>query len=233
VQPIRQGLSVPLTRTFLLLRSDGDGAQAAFAAELLERTRALVAELPETEVPFAALYVPDAEAHRASHPALPLGARFDAVLELEAPNAAPWQETDLPILGAYRGTERCLKGANRGSLPGIRSPGVFIVSTVRRSANLTHEAFDAHWLNEHGLLALRHHIGMCEYRQTLIEQKLLSESPSIDGIAQLGFPTPEDLEHGLFDSREGQRSIARDLERFLDLEKTETALMGRYVIRGP
>ena len=114
---------------------------------------------------------------------------------------------------------------------GVRSPGVFMISPVHRAASVDHAGFDAHWRDRHAPLALRHHPGMWDYRQSVVRQVLTSGSPEFDGFARLGFETRRDFEERLFVSQEGREVIGADVDRFIDLRRSRAAMLGEYVIR--
>jgi uncharacterized protein (TIGR02118 family) len=133
------------------------------------------------------------------------------ILASEAPPVAPAE-----VYGAYRVEERCLKeGAGR----------VFLVAPIVRAAALSPEALDAHWRDVHGPLALQHHVGMCEYRQLVVLERLSPDAPAFDGLSLLGFPDEDALARRMFDSEEGARALGRDVRCFLDGARGELAAM--------
>ena len=85
---------------------------------------------------------------------------------------------------------------------------------------------------EHAPLALRHHPGMWEYRQLVVRATHTPGSPDFDGLAVLGFPTPEDLRDRLYDSPAGQKIIEEDIARFIDLARSEATFTGEYVLKS-
>jgi uncharacterized protein (TIGR02118 family) len=131
----------------------------------------------------------------------------------------------------YRVDYRVMK-AHGGFVVGERTPGVVMASTVRRAARLSAVDFDRHWKERHAPLALKHHVGMHDYRQLSTRAVLTDGSPPWEGIALMGFPTASDFKTGLFDSPEGMKIIMADTERFLALDQGETAIMGEYWLRA-
>ena len=111
-------------------------------------------------------------------------------------------------------------------------PGVVMASPVRRAAALGEAEFNAHWKERHAPRAVKHHVGMHDYRQLAIRAVLTDDSPPWEGIALMGFPTAGDFQTGLFDSPEGMETIMADTERFLALDQGETAIMGCYWLRA-
>ena len=92
-------------------------------------------------------------------------------------------------------------------------PGLTRAVFVRRVPSLTRAAFADHWSDRHAPLARVHHPGMARYVQNVV----LSGDDESDGIAELGFPTREDLEQRMYDSDEGRRVIGEDVARFIDV----------------
>jgi uncharacterized protein (TIGR02118 family) len=96
------------------------------------------------------------------------------------------------------------------------SEGVTRISFVRRRPGLTREQFADHWTNVHSALARRHHPALCRYVQNVVVAPLTPGAPEIDGIAELGFRTIEDLAARMYDSPEGTAVIRADVRRFID-----------------
>ena len=69
------------------------------------------------------------------------------------------------------------------------------------------------------------------YRQNVVREVLTQGSPAFDGIAQLGFPSLDAFRTRLFDSPEGTRIIYADIKRFLAMERSESSMMGEYVLK--
>lgn len=180
-------------------------------------------------------YVPDAAFETLRNPLLPnplqRARSFDAMLDV-ATEGVPSLES-LPVGGAYRVEERRLRTYPRTWADDSPTPGLFLVSTVCRAASLDGPAFDAYWRDHHGPIALRHHVGMWDYRQSVVVGRLTPGSPPVDGIARLGFPAPSAFEHGLFDSKQGRRALGDDMVRFCDVDRTEVAVLKEIVLRSP
>jgi uncharacterized protein (TIGR02118 family) len=160
---------------------------------------------------------------------------FQALVELAGDQRARAALDALRDLGGphvYRVERRRIKAYPRTWPDGARTPGVEMISPVRRAAGVTHEQFDAHWRDGHAPLALRHHVGMWEYRQNVVCAIETPGSPDFDGIAILGFPTEEDYRERLFDTPEGRAIIWEDIPRFLDLSRSESTFTGEYVLKS-
>jgi uncharacterized protein (TIGR02118 family) len=179
---------------------------------------------------FLALYVPDRESRATTSPRAraPL---FDAAIEVVVSEARPLRDR-LERLEhvAYRVEQRRLKQRARSEAPGQRSPGVVMVAPVFRNGGLSQEEFERHWEQQHAPLALRHHVGMSDYRQNMVREAWMEGMPAHDGIAMLGFPTAVAFKEGLYDSPEGREAIIADSERFVDMTRVDSALFGEYVL---
>ena len=103
---------------------------------------------------------------------------------------------------------------------------VAMVSLMRRSPAITHAGFAEHWTRNHAPLALRRHVGLHDYHQYVVDETLTADTPEVDGIALLGFPTRWEFDERFFDSDEGRAEIMADVARFMDRPGRETTLVG-------
>jgi uncharacterized protein (TIGR02118 family) len=94
--------------------------------------------------------------------------------------------------------------------------GVTRISFVRRRPGLTREQFADHWTNVHSPLARRHHPALWRYVQNVVIAPLTPGAPEIDGIAELGFRSIDDMSARMYDSPEGAEIIGADVSRFID-----------------
>ncbi len=155
---------------------------------------------------------------------------FEAALVIE-PDGAFDAESELAAIGrlrAYRTRSRVL-APHAGGEP---TPGFTMVSPVYRAANISHAEFDAHWLEQHAPLALRHHPGMWGYEQHVVDEVLTPDATDFDGVALLGFLSTADFTERMFDSDEGRAIIMADTRRVLALARSEAVLMSEHVIKG-
>lgn len=106
------------------------------------------------------------------------------------------------------------------------APAVTMVSLMRRSPALTRDEFVTHWLDRHAPLAKRRHVGLVDYRQWVVTETVTIETPTIDGVALLGFASRSDFETKFFDSDEGRAEIMADVARFMDRPGPESTLVG-------
>jgi uncharacterized protein (TIGR02118 family) len=190
----------------------------------------------------AAVGVDEMVAHLRDEEARALGgaavvgpASYRALVEIAGDERARPAVDALAGVGAahvYRVERRRVKAYPRTWPDGARTPGVELLSALRRLPALDHAAFDAHWRDRHVPLARAHHPGMWEYRQNAVQEILTPGSPDFDGIAVIGFPTLGDCQTRLYDSPEGEAVILEDLARFLDRGRSEATFTGEYVLRS-
>jgi EthD domain len=80
---------------------------------------------------------------------------------------------------------------------------------VRRREEIDDREAKRRW-QEHASLARQHHVGMSRYVQNGVIAALTPGAPVVHGIAELSFPTREDLEKRMYGSVEGRQAIASD-----------------------
>lgn len=130
---------------------------------------------------------------------------------------------------AYATTEHVQKAGNTEAPLGQRSPGVKMICPVRRRVGMSHAQFVEHWLGHHVPLALEHHPGLSRYVTNVVDERLSANGQDWDGVAELHFASAADLQRGLFASREGERLIRQDMQRFIG--RTFAYLAAEYVQR--
>ena len=143
--------------------------------------------------------------------------RYDAVLEcwFEAiEDFTPWAQRWLALPEArpawvYHVAERVQLDSHAGAAIDGRSPGIKTIYLVRRGEGLDDREAKRRW-QEHAPLARRHHVGMSRYVQNGVIAALTPGAPLVHGIAELSFPTREDLDKRMYGSVEGRRAIAAD-----------------------
>jgi uncharacterized protein (TIGR02118 family) len=173
---------------------------------------------------------------------IPPPARFDTLVLIEREKsrwptlvrAAHHDDGALAWLAGasgYRVTVRTLRARAEAVRPGARSAGLVFAATAVRSPALDAAAFDAHWRDRHGPLALAHHAGLCGYEQLVVRSALTAGALPIDGVALLHFADPEAYHMRFYDSEAGRSAIAADVQRFLDGPRCEAALLGEHWAR--
>ena len=116
---------------------------------------------------------------------------------------------------AYVTTEHVQRTPAASAVLGVRSAGIKLVCPVVRRNGMRHADFVEHWLTRHVPLALQHHPGLTRYVTNVVDQRLGTTGPDLDGIAELHFPSAEALRTGMFSSPAGERIIREDIARFI------------------
>jgi uncharacterized protein (TIGR02118 family) len=161
---------------------------------------------------------------------------LDALVELwvddPAGAFATWRAD--PALGAGAGyvvDEAVQRDYPRTWSEGESSPGIKAVYLIRPTPGISVEEFVRHWRDVHGPLALRHHIGAWKYVQNAVEERFGDADPTIVGLAELHFPTVDDLVERMYDSEEGVQAIAADVAQFVG--GADGYLATEYVLCSP
>jgi uncharacterized protein (TIGR02118 family) len=173
---------------------------------------------------------------------VPQGASFDTLVLIErAKNGWPSigradarHDDALAWLAGARAfvvESRVLRERAGAPKPGERSPGLVFAATAVRAPALDADAFDAHWRDRHGPLALAHHAGLCGYEQLRVVRGAVAGAAPIDGLALLHFADAAAYRERFYDSQAGRDAIAADTQRFLDLPRCEAALVGEHWAR--
>lgn len=136
----------------------------------------------------------------------------------------------LPDVAIHRTTSRRLRRHRMTWDPGRPTPGVGIIFDIRRNAALDRPAFDAHWRDVHGPLALAHHIGMWDYEQVTV---VGGDTAGLDGFAIVQFPTVEDASERFFDTRDGAAIVSADAAAFTDAATLTRTSTTEYVMLEP
>lgn len=199
--------------------------EGAAPAELLD---ALRAALPELVSGTVAAYSSERPSSRGPGIVVTLHEVADPVATAAALRTAFGPEA---AVDAYTATEHRHWDVDRGAWPvGEPEPDVFQISFLRAKEGLSPEQFAVEWL-KHAELARVHHPMLTRYRVNTLPQPLTEGSVAYDGIAELGFPSAEDLRDRMFDSEEGQRIIAADVDRFIDMRGGIRLIGPRVVLR--
>jgi uncharacterized protein (TIGR02118 family) len=146
--------------------------------------------------------------------------------DVDSPDAAlsfPWPD-GVRLVGAYEVKEIVQKDWDRTWPAGASSPGVKLVCLVRRKVGMPHDDYLQHWRDNHGPLAVARQPGFWHYVQNHVVGWLTDGTPDFDGVGELHFRSPAEVETGMFDSEEGQRLIWEDTLRFMDHD-TSTVLV--------
>ncbi|MBJ6134953.1 hypothetical protein JAU75_19100 [Ochrobactrum sp. Q0168] len=98
------------------------------------------------------------------------------------------------------------------AIKGQRSPGMKYIGRLNFHPDLPESAARRSW-DIHVPLALRVHVGMDKYVRNWIVDD--SRGRPADGIAELNFPTFEDMLKRYFDSERGREEILHDISHFI------------------
>jgi hypothetical protein len=98
---------------------------------------------------------------------------------------------------------------------GERTPGVKAIIFTRRNENIANKEVEALWRN-HKIVAQKYHCYATTYIQDGVIAPLTQDAPVVHGLAELYFPTTEDLEERFYGGTlEGERAIGADAGPFV------------------
>ncbi len=117
---------------------------------------------------------------------------------------------------AYRVEERVQIDYERDWPDGQASPGFHRIVFVRRAPGITREQMAAHWSEQHTPLVRQHHPAFSQYVQNVVLDAVTPGTPDVDGVAEMHFRSLDELRDRFYDSEDGRRIIAEDVDRFLD-----------------
>jgi uncharacterized protein (TIGR02118 family) len=157
---------------------------------------------------------------------------FTSLLRVDGEAVAPDTIRGVADVGLYRAHERHVKERPVEWAVGSASPGIAAVYGTRRHPSLDRAGYDQHWRDVHGPLAVRHHVGMWDYWQCVLDDDLLPGSVDYDGVAIVQFPSMTDLEERFFDGPEGRAVIQADAASFTDLGTLDRVLMIEHILKG-
>lgn len=150
---------------------------------------------------------------------------------------------DAPRTAAYLCTESVvLEHQTRDWADGEPSPGVSLVTAIRRKDGLTDEQFYERWHGSHAVMTLQVH-PVTRYVRNAVVRALTPDAPAFDGFVQDGFASMDDL---LDPKRmyggaapevpwhEGARRVGEDVQTFVDLTRTAvTPMVETFVSSAP
>ena len=98
---------------------------------------------------------------------------------------------------------------------GQRTPGVKLLALTRRNENLPNKEVEAMW-RRHTIAASKYHAFASSYVQDGVITALTAGAPVVHGLAELFFPTVEDLEERFYGGTiEGEEAIYADAQPFV------------------
>ena len=112
---------------------------------------------------------------------------------------------------------------------GERTPGVKAIIFTRRNESLENKQVEAMWRN-HRIAAEKYHCFATSYIQDGVIAPLTAGAPVVHGLAELYFPTKEDLEERFYGGTiEGEKAIRADAGPFV--ADAIAMYSGEYVLR--
>jgi uncharacterized protein (TIGR02118 family) len=129
---------------------------------------------------------------------------------------------------AYATTEHVQRALSPPPRLGERSAGVKFVAAVRRAEGLTHDDFVRGWLERHVPLVLGDP-SVRGYKTNVVDARLSADAQEYDGIAELHFDSPADLDAHIRMSRDETKPIRGDIQRFV--AQATTYRVAEYVQR--
>ena len=155
---------------------------------------------------------------------------------------APWVEVMSAALpgvrvAAYRVDEAVPVGYQREWPDGVDTPGVGLLTLMRKPASLDQDAFIRRWHGHHTPLSLEIH-PLWNYLRGVVEETLLPGSPPLDGIVEEHFRCREDLLNpvrffgGPLWMLPNMVRVGLDVKGFIDLTTIENYLVRERHLRS-
>lgn len=174
---------------------------------------------------------------------LPLIDRGFALISVwhgEDPTPAVWRSGRTPTgqqVHAYRVEESIPRGYEKHWPDGQASPGVVMLTLLKRKAGVSDAKFMYEWHGRHTPKALRIH-PLWSYIRNVVQAPLLPESPAFDGLVEEHFQTRTDLLNpvrmfgGPVKFLPHMLEVYRHVTQFLDLKGCENYLLEEVWIRS-
>lgn len=150
---------------------------------------------------------------------------------------------DAPRVAAYLATESVvLEHQSRDWADGQPSPGVSLVTAIRRKDGLTDEQFFERWHGSHAVMTLQIH-PVTRYVRNAVVRPLTPGAPTFDGFVQDSFAELDDLldPKRMYGGAEpdvawhrGAQRVGEDVQTFVDLTRTAvTPMIETFVASAP
>jgi len=97
-----------------------------------------------------------------------------------------------------------------------------------RNPAMTHRECDDHWRDNHGPLALKMHLAMCDYSQLAVVETLHGQP--LDGIAMCAFSNRSDLSTKFFNDDDAKAAIIADVTKFSDAAASPPRVVLQQVV---
>lgn len=162
-------------------------------------------------------------------------APFEAVLNAECSRIAGYLVTE-SMYTEYGGNQH---GAARDWPDGQRSPGVVMVTLLRRPATMSAEEWITHWHTVQSPVSEAMQPRM-RYVRNAVVRALTPDAPAIEGIVEEAWPTPEHLTNPMLfycagDDRELMKhnlgAMLDSVTAFLDLGELRSFTTSEYLLK--
>jgi len=151
-----------------------------------------------------------------------------------------WQAEMTSISGGvvgYRVTESTPVAYEKDWEDGYASPGMVLLTLMKKNAKLSYEQFMDEWFGHHTPMALRIH-PLWNYTRNVVESVVIEDSPPFDGIVEEHFRSLGDITNparffgGAFRMLPNMLKVYRHANKFLEISATENYLLTEYHIRS-
>ncbi|MBZ6078720.1 hypothetical protein [Microvirga puerhi] len=225
------------SKYFIYLAGTDPSSQAAFQDSYLRAARKAAADAPHLgrlvvnlvgKTPAETPFTPATDTIDAN------AVRYDVIVEATPPAEVTGSVIaflgscllDIAVKHVYR-VEEVIQLDNQQIVLGERSPGIKYIGRLVSHPDMPDSAARRSW-DTHVPLALKVHTGMAKYVRNWILGA--ADAPPACGIAELHFPTLENMIERYFDSERGKFEILHDIKHFI-ADGTRFHV-SEYVLRG-
>ncbi|HUU63366.1 MAG TPA: EthD domain-containing protein [Dehalococcoidia bacterium] len=137
----------------------------------------------------------------------------------------------------YRVTESTPVAYEKDWEDGNASPGMVLLTLMKKNAKLSYEQFMDEWFGHHTPMALRIH-PLWNYTRNVVESVVIEDSPPFDGIVEEHFRSLGDITNparffgGAFRMLPNILKVYRHTNKFMKISATENYLLTEYHIRS-
>ncbi|HKA15980.1 MAG TPA: EthD family reductase [Myxococcota bacterium] len=171
---------------------------------------------PVLAVPYLVCRADETDAVIAAVNGTPARAQPHAGLVLAwPPTGAECEATEAALAPYVSALYRTREVLHWDELGAPTADAIVLAYLVRRRADLSSAAFEAHYRERHAPLARVHHPGIARYVQNYLARG--DATRSIDAISELWFRSERDARTRFYRDEESVRAIGEDVRRFIDL----------------
>jgi hypothetical protein len=137
----------------------------------------------------------------------------------------------------YRVTESQPVCYERDWEDGCASPGMVLLTLMKKNDRLSYEQFMDEWFGHHTPMALRIH-PLWSYTRNVVDSAVIQDSPPFDGIVEEHFRSLRDVTNpvrffgGAFRMLPNMLKVYRHSKKFLEISAIENYLVTEYHIRS-